>query len=238
MPNGTMIRNIFGRPSGSNSCAIATGMPFSSRPSFVTTQTCLLLVVRTFAAYLRPGRIHELRLTLRGLLLLRLRLLLRGGLGSGRGLGRRLLGLRQSALRQAKRRRCQGEGGQCGCQRPAQRPGRCDPIIHCKLVPYCPRRRPCVRLDGRLFDRLSPCQIRRERDLRPLPDSRIRACNKATNASKLRAGRGRRLRDKFALNRSESHSNSHAAVQPARIDARRALAPRGSARRAGRRRRV
>ena len=44
MPSGTVMRRTFCSPSGSNSCTIATGMPFSSRPSLVTTQTCLLLV--------------------------------------------------------------------------------------------------------------------------------------------------------------------------------------------------
>ena len=44
MPSGTVTRSTFGPPSGSNNCTIATGMPFSSRPSFVMTQTCLLFV--------------------------------------------------------------------------------------------------------------------------------------------------------------------------------------------------
>jgi hypothetical protein len=40
--------------------------------------------------------------------------------------------------------------------------------------------------NGRLFARLSPGEIRRERDAIPLPDSPIRACNKATNEPKIR----------------------------------------------------
>ena len=44
MPSGTVTRIIFGWPSGSNSCTTATGMPFSSRPTLVMTQTFFSLV--------------------------------------------------------------------------------------------------------------------------------------------------------------------------------------------------
>src|SRR5664280_1476895 len=44
MPSGTVTRSTLASPSGSNSWTIATGMPFSRRPSLVRTQTCLLLV--------------------------------------------------------------------------------------------------------------------------------------------------------------------------------------------------
>src|SRR5450755_4732023 len=44
MPSGSVTRSTLASPSGSNNCTIATGMPFSSRPSLVSTQTCLLLI--------------------------------------------------------------------------------------------------------------------------------------------------------------------------------------------------
>src|SRR5215471_18732823 len=83
MPSGTVTRSTFCPPSGSNSCTIATGMPFSRRPSFVMTQTCLLLW------RLRGGRLRRLGRLRGGRLLLRRRRFLRGG-----GLGLLLLGQR------------------------------------------------------------------------------------------------------------------------------------------------
>src|SRR5512139_347073 len=68
------------------------------------------------------------------------------------------------------------------------------------LCSYRPR--PYAPSNGRLMNRLSPRQIRRERDTLGLPDSRYRACNKATNATKIRSQPYTAGYDKFGQNRT------------------------------------
>src|ERR1017187_7818747 len=65
-------------------------------------------------------------------------------------------------------------------------------------------RGPAAKPNGCLIARLSPFEIRRERDAIDLPDSRYYACNKATNAPKMR---GRSRRHPLVINCAKPETN-------------------------------
>ena len=115
------------------------------QPAVFSDDADLLVVgVGALAANLHPRRIHQLRLVTAGLLLAGLRRLLCGLLCGLRRGGlflrwRRFLRGRLGWLLLSRRgyghKRYRQHPGKSGGQRPAQRPGRCDPMNSLRLVP-------------------------------------------------------------------------------------------------------
>ncbi len=166
---------------------MATGMPFSSRPSLVTTQTCLLLVSgplpQTFihGEYISCGWSPPAAAAPAGAEPAPAAATWPGPAWWREPWWPAPCWASDGRHGQQGHSHC-ARDSQTGGQRPTQRPSRSDPMIHCKYSFVIePSRAIGNDPDGSLKVKYGGSVARLD-----LPDSRYRSCNKATNVPKLR----------------------------------------------------